>query len=187
MKYPVKISWCDREPITVQQEDDGTVVLLIGGEAECLAALDRMERDMRATTRYLNGTIVDCTGDSLCFGMSSRNDIGYVTYQPRPPKPTEKGHLNGSPNRWSVSESAVDPNRRFGQPRDSTNIMFFDWEASYPTDLSTDHCVPLELVKRAVCDYLSAGTFSSCIRWAGYEPASPEEAPPTGRPVLQKR
>ena len=182
--YPAKISWCDRVPSSVQEEDEGIVILILLNEAECSNALSRMERDMRATTQFLEGTIEDCNGDSLYFGMTSDVDCGYVSYQPKHLKYNEKGHFNRCPTKWSVSESAINPTRRFGQPQDSTWIAFYQWKGSYPNDLSTDYCVSLNLVKRAICEYLATDSFWKGITWAEYGEVPIEEVLTIGRPVL---
>ena len=169
MKYPARFSWFDRVPTNVQEEDEGTVIVIVRDEAECLNALSRAERDMRATTRSLEGTIEDSNGDSLYFGMTSYKDCGYLSYQPHHMKVNKKGHANRCPTRWSVSENAIHPTRRFGQPLDRTSIAFYQWEESYPSDMSTDYCIPLDSVKRAICVYLSNGTFWNGITWARYD------------------
>ena len=188
MRYPAIISWCDREPVDVQEEDNGTVRVVVHNDAECLAALDRMERDMRETTHFLDGEIVDKNGNTLYFGMSDWKDQGHLGYQPRHLKFNDKGHFNGRPTRWAVSESAVLPQRGWGQPRDDTWIAFYRWKASYPNDMSEDHCIPLTALRQAICEYLTTGGFSKSITWAEYVDVPFEVALESGYPVrLTKR
>ena len=185
MLYPAQVSWCDREPVTVQEEDNGTVVAFVQNGFECHAALDRMERDMRSTTQFLEGTVKDRLGSTLFFGMTSHGDQGYVSYQPSHLKYDTKGHYSSCPIKWSVSECAKEPQRRFGQASDDSCLFFFQWKGSYPLTISTDHCVPMDFVKLAICEYLANDRFWTGITWVEYETSG--KTPEGGWPVRVTR
>ena len=163
MRYPATVCWFDSDHESWQNY---TVCETVLGPEEVDAALDRFDRDMQRVGFPLMGDIHDIEGHQFTFGFTSRQELGFITFQPSHLLNNDRGHYQFIPLKWSVASSA-----------DATSLppILYDkgqkwvsyryWNEYDPYNVAIEYCVPIPLVRQAIREYLATGTFSACIAW----------------------
>jgi hypothetical protein len=164
MRFPAKISWCDREPENWQ---DFTVSQAIASAEELEAALDHFERDGRRLRFPLLAELDDCHGNRFNVGYDGRQERAFLVFSPKHLLTDEAGRYQFLPLRWSIAnrESAATLPPIYAHPIRRERVDFHIWPGYDPTSVMPPYCVPMPLVRQAIGQYLATGEFSNCIGW----------------------